>query len=462
MALTSHGILYIFVFILVVYLIIIGFIRIKMRFWHTQPVFHLYNLKYWLNPPGFINLGPPLVNKYVNLINNKLITLDVDGKIIVDESKTAVPSIEAICKFIQDYYVIHAAATYKPSPEDIIAYLQCSNHPAFFNVYQEPKMVFENGVPADTTKQELIGVTSSRVLNVMLRNKKKKIVFPVYYVDNLCVKPGYRKKGIPPEMIQTFYYNVSRTNSRVNAYMFKREGKLNAIVPLVYYDSYCFDIAKIQPTYALTAAMNVIEIGPQQLNVVVSFIKEQTTTFECVILPDVSSVLNLIKLGKLKMYGIIFNGEMIALYVFRPMEMYYEKKKTVECVTILSNCETDAILIAGFTASLAKLNTGTDKTSADKTSADKTSAAGTDKTSAAGTDKTSAAGTSAAGTSAAGTSAAPAAELLLIEDTAHSSVIIHSLNKNPSTPCQFKSPTAFFLYNYACYSAKNTKTLLLY
>ena len=401
MKLTSHGILYIFVFFLVVYLLLTAFIRIKMRFWHTQPVFHFYNLKYWVKPPGFINLGPPPVNKYVNLINNKLITLDVDGKAEVDAS----PSIEEICQFVQDYYVIHDAATYKPSKEDIMAYLQCANHPAFFNIYQEPR-------PTETVPYEIIGVTSSRVLNVLLRSKNKKINFPAYYVDNLCVKPGYRKKGIPPQMIQTFYYNVARTNTRVNAYMFKREGKINAIVPLVYYDSYCFDIAKLQPTYALTAAMNVIEIGTQQLNSVVSFIKEQTTAFECIILPDVSSVLNLIKLGKLKMYGIVFNGEMIALYVFRPMEMYYEKKKALECITILSNCQTDAILIAGFTASLTK--------------------------------------------------AKGLAELLLIEDTAHSSVIIRHLSQNTSTLCQFKSPTAFFLYNYACYSAKNTKTLLLY
>lgn len=411
---TSHVLLYIIIFLLGIYLILSGFIRCKIKFWHTQPVFHLYNLKYWLKPPGFINRAPPPVNKFVNLINNKLITLDI-AMPINDENKI---EIKQICNFIKDYYVIHESATYSPSEEDIMAYLQCANHPAFFNIYQEPKLIFEKGLPLQAVQHEIIGVTSARVLNVMLRTSSTSastLSFPVYYVDNLCVKPGYRKKGISPQMIQTFYYNVARTNTKVNAYLFKREGQLNAIVPLVVFDTYCFDITRMQPDYLLTAAMSIIEINQPQLNLFINFIKEQTATFECVILPDVSSVFNLIKLGKLKIYGILFNGALIAAYVFRPLEMYYQKQKTIECIMILSNCQTSTSLIAGFTMSLAKMQ-----------------------------------------------QAQAQATLVLIEATAHSKAIIDYLNDNLSTPCKFTNPTAFFLYNYACYSAKNSKTLLFY
>jgi hypothetical protein len=406
--LTSHVFLYIFTFIIGIYLIIAGAIRWKMNFWHTQPVFHLYNLNYWLKPPGFINKSPPPVNKFVNLINNKLITIDIE--------MPQKPSIEhkQLCNFIKDYYVIHKSATYTPSDADIMAYLHCSNQPAFFNVYQEPKLMFEKGealISTTAVHHDIIGVTSARVLNVLLRSKVSTISFPVYYVDNLCVKPEYRKKGISPQMIQTFYYNVARTNSKVNAYLFKREGQLNAIVPLVVFDTYCYDIAHLQPEYLLVAAMSIIEISQQQINLFINFIKEQTTAFECVILPDVSSLLNLIKLGKLKIYGILFNGGLIAVYLFRPLEMYYQTQKTVECILILSNCQTNDILIAGFTMSLLKAQAQTQ------------------------------------------------AALLLIEATAHSNTVIDYLKH---TPCKFKNPTAFFLYNYACYTANASKTLLLY
>jgi hypothetical protein len=443
----SQFLLYTGVIIIVIYLIIIGTLRIKMQFWRTQPVFHIYNLKYWIKPPGFINLEPPPVNKYVNLINNKLIPVDsIDGANNV--------KLKQICNFIKDYYVIHPGAKYKPSEEDIMAYLTCSNHPSFFNVYQEPQMLFDGGStspspplsPPTATSfsiindQEIIGVSSIRALNITLLKgrKKKKITFPVYYVDNLCVKPGYRKKGIPPQMIQTFYYNVSRANRRVNAYMFKREGTLTAIMPLVYFDTYCFDISCFSIGYVLNPAMSLIEIGANQLNIFVAFIKEQQKQFECTVVPDVSSLLNLIKLEKLLIYGIIFNNELLAAYIFRPIELYQRGSarqhiqssaeplkprlgqktvtgKTIECIAIISNKDKDKdILITGFNMSLLKTITKC------------------------------------------------GASTLLVEETAHSPCVIKALNTNSTVFFKFKSPTAFFLYNYACYSIKNDKTLLIY
>ena len=410
--LTSHVFLYIFTFMIGIYLIIAGVIRWKMNFWHTQPVFHLYNLNYWLKPPGFINKSPPPVNKFVNLINNKLITIDID--------MPPKPSIEhkQLCNFIKDYYVIHKNASYKPTPTDILAYLQSNNHPSYFNLYQEPRMLFEKGVPSSTMDNEILGVISARVLNVILYAKSnKKIEFPVYYIDNLCVKPDYRKKGIPPQMIQTLYHRISRANPKVRAYMFKREGKLNAIVPLVCYSTHAFDITIFIPDCLITGAMNIIEIGGQQLNVLFDFIKAQMTKFKCVVLPDMSNLLHLIKSGKLLIYGLLFAGGLIAVYVFRPLELYYETKKAVECIAVISNCLTSEILLAGFNTSLLKMRERKDEKRAD---------------------------------------------ILLFEETAHSKPIIAALQKNAYVKCNFKSPTAFFLYNYISYSFDAEKTLLIY
>ena len=418
--LTSHIILYIIVTIIVLYLIFLTIIRIKLQFWRTQPVFHLYNLKYWWNPPGFINKEPPAVNKYVNLVNNKLINLSNEGEITKEK-------ITQICQFIQDYYVIHPDASYKPSEYDIMAYLQSTNQPSFFNVYQQPTYLLANGAPSGALMEEIIGVTSSRVLNVTLyaskqrkhkrkHKRKKTIAFPVYYVDNLCVKPDYRKKGIPPQMIQTFYYNVARTNKKVNAYMFKREGTLTAIVPLVYYETHSFDITHFQTDYILNPAMTLLEIKEQQFNLFINFIREQKTNFDCVILPDVSSLLHLIKLEKLLVYGILFGSELIAAYVFRPLELYYEGKKTVECIAIISNCKTGDVLTAGFNMSLLKCKNNSKC----------------------------------------------AADILLIEATAHSTAVIKDLFSNYTVSKKFTSPTAFFLYNYASHTIKKEKTLLIY
>ena len=393
---------YVLVVLIALYILLTVYIRVKMHFWHTQPVFHIHNLKYWLNPPGTINASPPPVNKFVNLKNNTLINVED-----IDISANSISiSITSICQFIGDYYITHESASYKPSESDIMAYLQCSNQRSFFNIYKEEPLPFM-AVP------DMIGVVSARLLNVTLKQKKKPIAFPVYYVDHLCVNPNYRNKGIAPEMIQTMYYRVSRDNPKVNAYLFKREGQLNSIVPLVRYDTYVFDLSNFQVDTLLTASMTLVEIGTSQLNLFIAFIKDQSLKFDCIILPDVSNVLNLIKLGKIKIYGILLQGELIAVYIFRLLELYYGEKKAVECITILSSESTD-ILSAGFNMSWEKIK------------------------------------------------AEAKCAIVFIEGTANSGAVIKALKANPQVQLNFKSPTAFFLYNYASYSVKSTKALLFY
>ena len=392
---------YVLVVLIALYILLTVYIRVKMHFWHTQPVFHIHNLKYWLNPPGTINTEPPPVNKFVNLKNNTLINVE-------DLSANSITSISitSICQFIGNYYIPHESASYKPSDSDIMAYLQCSNHPSFFNIYKEEPLPF-------MAEPDMIGVVSARLLNVTLKQKKQSLAFPVYYIDNLCVNPNYRKKGIAPEMIQTMYYRISRENPKVNAYLFKREGQLNAIVPLVRYDTYVFDLSNFQVDTLLTASMTLVEIGSSQLSLFIAFIKDQAPKFDCIILPDVSNVLNLIKLGKIKIYGILLQGELIAVYIFRLLELYYGEKKAVECITILS-AESADILTAGFNMSWEKIKTEAK------------------------------------------------CAIVFIEGTANSGAVIKALKANPQVQLNFKSPTAFFLYNYASYSVKSTKALLFY
>ena len=409
---TSHLFLYIIAFVIIIYLIITAYIRIKLNFWLTQPVFHIYNLKFWMNPPGLINKELPKLNKYVNLVNNKLIKVSNEPDNPKDDTNENTIELEQICTFIKNNYMIHKSTDYKPSMEDITAYLKCSNHPSFFNVYQEPKLLFEKGIPLPVPDKEIIGVISARPLNLNLIKNNQKISFPIYYVDNLCIHPAYRKKGIAPEVIQTLYYNIVHENPKVSVCLFKREGQLNAIVPLMYYDTYCFDITQLFPEYRLPPSITVIKIGKQHLTLLTGFIREQLKRFKCSVIPDISNLIHLIQLGKLKIYGLLLNGEFISIYVFRPLELFYDKKRAIECISIISNSHLASIdmLVTGFTISLSKIN----------------------------------------------------ADILLIEETADSKSVVDYFKKNIGIDLKFKNPTAFFLYNYACHSIKASDVLIVY
>ena len=55
---------YIFYFITVLLISLFIFIKVKFRFWASQPVFHIYNLYYWLFPPGIVQHDNPPLTKY--------------------------------------------------------------------------------------------------------------------------------------------------------------------------------------------------------------------------------------------------------------------------------------------------------------------------------------------------------------------------------------------------------------
>jgi len=65
-------ILYALLGIVIIYLLFFAFIKFQFRFWSVQPVFHLYNLFYWMWPCGIIHHGQPPKTKFYDA---KVLTL---------------------------------------------------------------------------------------------------------------------------------------------------------------------------------------------------------------------------------------------------------------------------------------------------------------------------------------------------------------------------------------------------
>lgn len=412
-----HLLSYFIALLIIFYLFLVLYLKCKMPFWSKQPVFHWYNLSYWLSgPPGLISKELPLINKYVDFFNIKTLSLSNDDN---TEESTA-----AMCEFIKDNYIAVGAnananevgtdAIYAPTKTQILDYLLHSNHPSYFTVYQEPKLFCQ---PEESTSKDIVAVISARPLYVRLNKKTlfgaEKTMFTTYYVDNLCVHPAYRKKGIASTMIQTHYYNLRRQNKQITTCLFKREGALNAIVPLVAFNTYCLSLAGLVNN--LRAPQHtLIEIGINQLHLCMDFIKSQMTTFSCVILPDVTSLTHLIKTGNIKIYCLLnavgSASNISACYIFRLLELAYDGKKTSECIATINSSTVD-LFHYGFHQACTILK-----------------------------EKQN-------------------ISLLLMEETAHTGLLLTPTLK---TLVQFTSPTAFFFYNYACYALKGRECLIVY
>ena len=395
------------------YIIFMGYIKIKMKFWSQQPVFHIYNLLYWLNPPGIIHKETPVINKYTNII-------DIKSYGISEIKETL---LERICQFIKIYYIQSPNTSYSPTKTNIIEYLKSCNHESYLTLYEKNKLLFEKGEVTNSISTDIVSVITARSMNITFKNKP---AFSLYYVDNLCVHPDYRKHGIAQQMIQTHYYNLRKNNKKIQVCLFKREGELNAIVPLVAYKTTGYNIKNVSLLNDLSLEnqyqhyLNIIEIGTSQLSLLLDFIHSQKNNFDCIIMPDVSNILNMIKSENIYIYGVLTENYLTAIYVFRKPNLYYEKEEAIECIMsidgFLKNNDDDSF-ITGFNISLNKIK-----------------------------EKLK-------------------ISILLLENTSSNNKITHYLNNLfiiQKNNILFESPTAFFLYNYVSHSIPSDNILILY
>ena len=398
--------LYLILFFAVSLLLVVGYIRVKMRFWHLQPVFHYYNLRYWFKPPGIIlpkTQQTQIYNKYVNILNIQTSALDdaIPERLIVQSAH-----------FIKDFFVRDKTAMYKPSKDNIFAYLQNGSHPGFLSVYTQNQLLLSQGAPL-TMDKEILAIITARPL--IVRRKDQDATFHTYYIDNLCVKPSHRKKGLAPQMIQTFYYNLTRMRPQVQTFLFKREGTLTAIVPFLAYTTYCYDISQFKLPATPEGLHVCLDLAPAQLYLFTNFIITARVRFAWSVFPDVSNIAHLLKTNNISIYGILTKTtqSIIAVYVFRHLELYYGTKKTIECVMIVSSPScTPAFLYQGFQQALHKVQSKGGMTIG----------------------------------------------MLLMDELGDAAIVRKALPIKP----YFSSPTALYFYNYACYTCKSEEALVFF
>lgn len=334
--------LYIIAFIIFTYLILKAFVKIKFHFWSAQPVFHIYDLHHWLRPNKIISSALPEMNKYVNLVNIKTKRID----------EMSDKQITVVCKFIRENYLRNKTAEYSPDEHHIVEYMKGANHPSYVSVYYRPKLLCEASAGSETEtniETDIYSVISARILNITMKGIGS---FPLYYIDNLCVNPAMRKKGVAPKSIQTLHYHLRRANEKIHTFLFKREGEMTAIVPLTTFTTCGYDVSGIRRFELPHASMNVLEVTTKSLVLFVDFIQRHRDSYDCVVVPDVTNLGNMIDAGIISIRGILEHGKLIAVYVFRDAATLYDGQRALELVTSISACHFNEIYYAGFTQAL--------------------------------------------------------------------------------------------------------------
>ena len=311
-----HYLFFIILFIILVIIILLNiYIKWKFRFWSLQPVFHLYDFHYMLFPPGVIMHHLPPKNRYTNF--QKIETLLFNK---VSELK-----LKKFINFIRKNYLQNKGNTFNPEKSNIVPYFTSHNTNCFFTFYIQDEQLIHSKTNEIITDKKIIGVMTSRPLHVKINNGNADASFDVYYVDYLCVDTSYRKKGIAPEIIQTHEYNQRHLNKNISISLFKREGQLTGIVPLTIYSTFGFHVTKWYKPGSLSSEYSLLEINGENIHFLVNFLKNNYDTFDIVIIPEFSNILELIKSNNIFIYVILCQDEIICAYFFRKTCTFIDK-----------------------------------------------------------------------------------------------------------------------------------------
>ena len=294
------------------------FIRIKFRFWAVQPVYHFYDVYYWFFNVGIIRHELPEKNRYTNFKEIETITMD----------KVSAIKLRDFVDLIQLNYLRDDGNTFIPEKENIGPYFEGHNSPTFLSLFWQPDFILDMKTNNTIASKMLVGSITSRPLTVTIYNVNKDLIkFDVFYVDYLCVKKGFRKKNIAPQLIQTHEYNQSHLNKKISVSLFKREGELTGIVPLTAYNTIIFDMKNwTEPPIALNPKTTLLVGDSQNMYYLYNFINENKI-WDITIVPELSNLMSLVSSKNLYIYMMMTDMEMEAIYVFRKTCTNIEKGK---------------------------------------------------------------------------------------------------------------------------------------
>jgi len=371
------------------------YIRVKFKFWAVQPVFHLYDLNHWIFPNRIIQNELPRANAYVDMLHIHTYNL----------SETPECILQSATQLIQTHYLRTNSMEYIPSKEDIF---QCPYN-SFLSVYTNNLLSLKRCTNDTPVVPTLLGVITARPLYVTFPTT----VLKVHYIDHLTVDTKHRKEGIAPKLIQTHHYHIRERVPDTKICLFKREGDMTAIVPLLRFNISGYDLKDIVGLSTSFTSLQLNRIDKHTFNDFKTFCKTSSKRFQCCIHMDSLNVFDLMLKGKIILYGVFNRSTPLCYYVFRQISctMDYDKP-CIELITTLKNT-TNAIFFKGFQSSCKRIMK---KYKVSR---------------------------------------------VLTEETGDTCQLINTF-KEYNLSYKSTCPSAFFLYNYACYSVQPKDCMLLY
>lgn len=382
-------------------------IKIRYKFWASQPVFHIYDLKYYISPPGIISTSIPEKTKFFHP--------DIQFNEINNTS-----NLSTFCIFIRRHYMRNGANRYVPQESHIIPYFGGHSHKCYISVLNSTESLVATNTQKIILRPTVIACMTSRPMICNLENPQgTRDTFACNYVDYLCIDDKKRGEGLAAKVIYTHEYNVQRCKGMPPISVFKREGTSKGIVPICAYQMEGFDMCAWRPMPPLPANTGkVVQCTPSTLYIASEFIRTRAKTdFQLYLGVGDGNISELIRTGNIYLYIYINErGTIASIYFFRHTCTWLsEQEEILSCIASIRGDTEQKLFIHAFKSAV------TDLVRSQKKQHRYT--------------------------------------MLLMENIANNDILIESLKERTASSLQ--EPAAYFFYNFAYRSFHANKCLII-
>ena len=353
-------VLNIIIFSIILFIVLIAYIKILYPFWNIQPVYHKYD--YWRS----LYIKPFIVYKHIPI---KTKFCDFDTIKTIEYLECSQTQKEELVNLIQCYYMPTERLLYTIDGKNIDSYMTGAGEPSYISFYNQKIYDISGDI---ICYNKPIACICSRHLKFFYRDGPFETVYrelSIYFIDLLCVQREQNIVNISRKLLQTHEYNQRIKNPNITVSLLKKEVELfNGVVPLVSYNTSTYSIRNIEFS-ALPNGFHIILINKENIDLLIDFIHIQThyyyqkdnpCIFDICIIADIASLIDMIN-QKILYVFCLRNGEHIYGYYFiKDAKTQYEDLigdggetgHTLHCISSMMNMESNHIFYLGFLHSL--------------------------------------------------------------------------------------------------------------
>ena len=306
--------------ILIIYFGLIGYVKLKNPFWSRQPIFHFYNLYYWIKPNQIIEEDLIKIDKFY------------DDDIYFEEfEKISTEKKDMFIDFIKNNYLTDEKEKYTPTKESITDIFTGHNEKSFISL-----KIYNN---------KILSSIISNPLYFKYGDKKLK----AHYADFLCVDKIHRNKMYAAKQAYTHYYH-GRKNTNNDIVLFKRENKSNFIVPFTVYNNYIFKIDNWKSCFTFEQPnITVVFVNKSNMNKFFSIYEKSKKKFKYFISFNLGNIFNMIFNHHMVITCLMVNEIFVSYYVFKnPYTTYYDVKSLEFCSSYKDDNIDDNSFVLGY------------------------------------------------------------------------------------------------------------------